>query len=225
MATTFLGFLDVGFLRAEGAKVLGLRPNDIQPDAQAIVEWFRGLETDLPLGLTLLRVYWYDGAFAPVRPQYSGQQRFFNAIASTPGVQLRLGHIAVRESRLRGPIRRALRKTAIDLSLDSNELLSAFEQNWEFKQDIQQKGVDTLLTLDLVRLAGRSVCDTAVLIAGDRDLAEAVRTAQDFGLRVLIATPNRDSIARELAQLADDLIDISHDKIKEMLPSRNTPAS
>ena len=222
VADTFLGFVDVGYLRAEGARVLGLRRGQVRPDANAVVGWFRDFEKETLFGQRLLRVYWYDGQYAPSRTEYGSQRRFFDAIASTPGIQLRLGHIAVRHSRLRVPIRNALRKTAADLSLDPNELLAAFERNWEFRPDFQQKGVDTLIALDLVRLAGRSVCDTAVLVAGDRDLAEAIRAAQDFGLRVLIATPNRNSIAREVAQLADALIDIGEDSLKAMLPERGS---
>ena len=220
LADTFLGFVDVGYLRAEGARVLGLKPSQIRPDASAVVRWFLNLEFGSLLGQKLLRIYWYDGEFAPSRSEYGSQRRYFDAIASTPGIQLRLGQIAVRASRLRTPIRRALRQTAIDLSIDPHELLAAFERNWEFRPEFQQKGVDTLIALDLVRLAGRSVCDTAVLVAGDRDLAEAIRAAQDFGLRVLIATPNRNSIAREVAQLADALIDIPEDSISAMLPKR-----
>lgn len=57
-------------------------------------------------------------------------------------------------------------------------------------------------------------------VSGDRDLAEAVRAAQDFGMRVLIATPNRQSVARELSELADDVIDIDRDDLAKMLESR-----
>ena len=44
----------------------------------------------------------------------------------------------------------------------------------------RQKGVDTLLTLDLVRLAGRADCTTAILVITDRDFVEAIRAAQGF---------------------------------------------
>ena len=83
---------------------------------------------------------------------------------------------------------------------------------------LQQKGVDTLLALDLVRLAGRSVFTTAVLIINDRDFSEAIRAAQDFGVRVLIATPNRHRVASELTQLADGLIVIPPQVLEKMLP-------
>ena len=59
-----------------------------------------------------------------------------------------------------------------------------------------------------------------VLVAGDRDLAEVVRAVQDFGIRVLVASPNRASVAQELAQLADVIIDISEESVRNMLPFR-----
>ena len=85
-------------------------------------------------------------------------------------------------------------------------------------RSLQQKGVDTLLALDLVRLAGRSVFTTAVLIINDRDFSEAIRAAQDFGVRVLIATPNKHRVASELTQLADGLIVIPPQVLEKMLP-------
>ena len=85
-----------------------------------------------------------------------------------------------------------------------------------------RKGVDTLIALDMVRLASRSVCETMILVAGDRDLAEVVRTVQDYGIRVIVASPNRTSVAQELAQLADGMIgvDISSDSFGDLLQFR-----
>lgn len=118
------------------------------------------------------------------------------------------------------PIRSALRNTAQALGLEPDVLMNELERHWTFRPERHQKGVDTLIALDMVRLAGRAVCATAVLVSGDRDLAEAVRAAQDFGVRVLVATPNRPSVARQLAQLADDVIDISDDDLKVILQRR-----
>lgn len=83
---------------------------------------------------------------------------------------------------------------------------------------LQQKGVDTLLTLDLVRLAGRGVCSSAVVLVRDRDFTETIRAAQDFGTRVLIATPNRHNVPDELHQTADGMIEITDDVLQKMLP-------
>ena len=88
----------------------------------------------------------------------------------------------------------------------------------EVPGQMRQKGVDTLLTLDLVRLAGRADCSTAILVISDRDFVEAIRAAQDFGVRVLIATTNEHRIASELRQVVDGVIEIPRVVVKEMLP-------
>ena len=83
---------------------------------------------------------------------------------------------------------------------------------------MRQKGVDTLLTLDLVRLAGRADCTTAILVISDRDFVEAIRAAQDFGVRVLIATTSKYRIASELRQVVDGIIEIPRGVVRDMLP-------
>ena len=207
-------------MRAEGARMLGTRARNVRPDAEKIAEWVRSLHGSRAVDAQFLRAYWYDGAFDPSHPEYAGQRRFFNAIAQTPGIQLRLGHIAERQHHLRNPIRSAIRNSAIALDVDPDSLLEEFDRNWTFYPERQQKGVDTLIALDMVRLASRSVCKTMVLVAGDRDLAEVVHTVQDYGVRVLVASSNRASVAQELAQLADAMIDISAESIQDMLPIR-----
>jgi hypothetical protein len=83
-------------LRSEGAKAVGLRPSVVRPNAVVVISWFRQLSVGVTAlaGETFLRAYWYDGAFDPSHKEYSGQRAFFDAIALTPGIQLRLGHIA-----------------------------------------------------------------------------------------------------------------------------------
>jgi len=180
VSESYAGFVDVGFLRGEGAKAIGLRPSAVRPSAAAVAAWFRRLGVESLFGDTFLRAYWYDGAFDPSHREYPGQRSFFDAIALTPGIQLRLGHLAEHSPRLERPIRSALANTATALGLRPEQLLKEFDAHWTFRPERQQKGVDTLIALDMVRLAGRAVCSTAVLISGDRDLAEAVRAAQDL---------------------------------------------
>lgn len=221
MSGTYAGFIDASFLRAEGAKAIGQSPKGVRPDALAVVKWCRDLaDQESLLDQTFLRAYWYDSAFDPSHSSYTGQRSFFDAIALTPGLQLRLGHIAEGTSPLEQPIRRALESTAVGLGMAPEDLLAEFDRHWTFRPNRQQKGVDTLIALDMVRLAGRSVCEAMVLVAGDRDFAEVIRTSQDFGTRVLVATPKRISVSREVAQLADHVIDISEDEVRRMLTPR-----
>ena len=85
--------------------------------------------------------------------------------------------------------------------------------------------VDTLIALDMVRFAGQKVFDTAVLISGDQDLAGAVQTTQDMGCRVVIATPDENSVSKELKKLADAVIVFSQNELKTMVGKRRPKAS
>ena len=222
MPEAYAGFIDAGFLHAEGARKLGHSRSDTSLNAEEIVAWFRRLVNHRLIGEReeFLRAYWYDGAFEHSHPGYANQLRYFDAIASTPRIQLRLGHIAERQSPLERPIRSALDNTAQGLGIGPGLLRQEFNRHWTFRPQRQQKGVDTLIALDMVRLASRLVCTTAILVSGDRDMAEVVRTTQDFGVRTLVATPRISSVARELAQLADDVIVFKDDDLHRMLSIR-----
>ena len=219
MSESYAGFIDVGFLHAGGAATLKKKKDAVRLQASEIVDWLRppghfGIEG------AFLRAYWYDGAYDPKHAAYENQRKYFNAIAHTTGIQLRLGHIAEHPSRLEKPTRLALANTARSVNVDPADLLREFDRRWTFFPERTQKGVDTLITLDMVRLAGRSVFTNAVLVAGDRDLAEVVRTTQDFGVRTVVATPDPSFVAQELAQLADELITIPQSVIEKMMPDR-----
>lgn len=49
-----------------------------------------------------------------------------------------------------------------------------------------QKGVDSLIVLDLLKLATTGMVDTIYLLSGDDDLTEGVREAQALGVRVVL---------------------------------------
>lgn len=209
MFSNCVAFVDVGYLRASIASRRRQNVARIRLDASSLVHRLQELATEHAFGANLFRTYWYDGAFDPAHDSYEGQRRYFDAVADTPGIQLRLGHIKETPPRLEAPLRAALQRTADTLDLPRQDLMRAFDAQWEFRPERQQKGVDTLITLDLVRLASRSIFDAAILVSGDRDLAEPVRTAQDHGVHVVIATPGRQGLAKELRQLADVVIEIA----------------
>ena len=50
-----------------------------------------------------------------------------------------------------------------------------------------EKGVDVLLTVDLIRLARLNNYDTAILVSGDGDFIEAAKDVQDMGRNIEIA--------------------------------------
>ena len=220
MSDTYAGFIDASFLRSEGAKAIGQSPKGVRPDAQAVVSWCRFLSRQEALHQTFLRTYWYDARFESGHELAEGQRRFFSALGQTPGIQLRLGHIVEYRPWFEQGIRDALTRTAVSLNLDPNRVMEEFDRQWTFRPERRQRGVDTMLCSDIVRLAGRRAFDTAVIFSGDRDLQEAVRSSQELGARVVIATPDRHSVSREMNDLADEILELTEDDLSLMLPER-----
>lgn len=208
-------FIDVGFLTAEGARTLKVPRRSVKPNAQGCVDWIRARCAE-DAGSRLLRVYWYDGAFDPRDHRYESQRSYFDAIAFTPGIQLRLGHLQEVRPRWQHALEKALEACGVDEE--------EFGRHFSMRPELRQKGVDTRLTLDLVRLAQRRVYDTALLVAGDRDLAEPVRVAQDEGALVTLAAPARAGIAGELRQLVDLHLELDTEDLRAMLTVREPDA-
>lgn len=88
----------------------------------------------------------------------------------------------------------------------------------------QQKGVDALIYRDLMTLARERAISDAYLIAGDEDLREGVRTAQDMGVRVtLIGIEPRKGTrnqSRELASEADEVVKLGRSDLEGFMSPR-----
>ena len=206
-----VGFVDVGFLTAQGARSISAEKNTLNPDAYGVVGWMKREAESRGHGL--LRVYWYDGQFDTSHPSYADQRRYFDGIASCPGIQLRLGHILSKTP----PWQHALMKAVEACGIDPR----VFQRHFTLRPLLEQKGVDTRIVLDLVRLAQRHAYDTAILLAGDRDLAEAVRVAQDEGRRVIIAQLSGGGLATELRHLADEVLPVAPTDVQSLLRPRS----
>lgn len=205
-------FIDVGYLRAEGRIFFSnlLSKIRIRMNTTEIADWCRGIEGHL------FKAFWYDGVYPKSHKSAKFQQKILSEIEQIPNFKLRLGHMVKSRPKYEPGLRDAINLAASDLGLDPNQLIKELEKNGTFKPEYKQKGVDTLLVLDLVMLAQQGKIDTAVLITGDGDFTEAVRFAQNLGTRVSIATPNRRSVNRELSKLADNIIDLDQDTLNKM---------
>ncbi|HEU4707482.1 MAG TPA: NYN domain-containing protein [Solirubrobacterales bacterium] len=205
----FVAFLDVGYLDAASASTLKKDKRKITAKPDEWVGWLRDAGENLPGAPTFLRAYWYDGAYDPRHPNYKAQRSYLDRIAEVPGIQLRLGHLKVKKTpKWHYAVKIALRNMGVD------EV--QFEEHFEFRPELEQKGVDTRITLDIVRLAQRHVYDAAILVAGDRDLAEPVQLAQQEGCRMILAVPDGGSVAWELRQIADEVRHISKAELKKL---------
>lgn len=161
-----MAFVDAGFLREQGKRVLKLEGR-VEIDGMQLWRWLSHAWVDQN-GSRFQRAYIYDGAFAPDHQEYERQQKYFHDLATQPDMRLRRGHVVIRGGRP------------------------------------DQKGVDTLLVLDLVRLAQARAYDTALIVAGDQDFTEAVRViADDHARRVVLYTPDASGVANELMEVVD----------------------
>jgi uncharacterized LabA/DUF88 family protein len=203
---SIVGFVDFGFLKAAACRPLKASPERLTPEPEGVVNWLRSLQPGEPNAF--LRAYWYDGAFDPRHARHNAQRKYLDMIAAVPGIQLRLGHLQETKPKWQHAVREALDAAGLDRG--------KFEEHFKFRPQLGQKGVDTRITLDLVRLAQRRTYEVGVVIAGDRDLAEPVRLAQDEGRRIIVAAPENASVAIELKQLADEFVNLTPMILKSM---------
>ncbi len=210
-----VGFIDFGFLKKAACRPLGAPAKRLAPQPDGVVNWLRSFQPNDPNAF--VRAYWYDGAYDPRHPRHNAQRRYFDTIAAVPGIQLRLGHLQELKPKWQYAVQEALKSAGLDRA--------KFEEHFTFRPDLGQKGVDTRIALDLVRLAQRHAYDMGVLIAGDRDLAEPVRLAQDEGRRIVVAAPEKASVAIELKQLADEVIELTPSILLSMFDVAPAPPS
>lgn len=115
-------------------------------------------------GRPLIRIYYYN---TPVDREenefnYKEQQRFFGELDRVPYLQKRLGTLVKRRVTCKmchGAYTRKL-----------------------------QKGVDSLLVTDMLKMAYNDNYDTAILVSGDADFACAVEAVKDNGQHVEVAS-------------------------------------
>jgi len=65
-----------------------------------------------------------------------------------------------------------------------------------------EKGIDIKIAVDMIGLALKNAYDTAILVSGDGDFADAVEAVKDLGKHVENACPKK-SLARHLQQACD----------------------
>jgi uncharacterized LabA/DUF88 family protein len=221
MRGNYVVLVDVDFLKAEGAKAIGLDRDRLAFDGAACVEWFTRFFLDrrfaslAPLFAerAFLRAYWYDAAYDPGDRRYLAQRAAFAALAMVPGLYLRLGHLQERTPAWQRAVRRAVEACGLRLS--------EFQRHFEFRPELEQKGVDALMTLDIASLSRDRAADLIVLVSGDRDVEEAMRIAQSVGCRVVLAHPSTAGVAVTLRQLADASLPIEASDLQRMLvPAR-----
>jgi len=83
-----------------------------------------------------------------------------------------------------------------------------------------EKGVDISLAVKMIALSVQKKCDKIILISGDYDYAEAIRFVKDNMTKIHLVKlhkghpPKNKSVSRDLAILADKVLDLYESDIK-----------
>jgi uncharacterized LabA/DUF88 family protein len=208
--STVIGIVDSGFLIKSMASVLKLPTGDVAIEGSELVDWFR--VASARIGDRLLRCYWYDAVYPEGSKERHKQRAKLDKLEECAGMQLRLGHLQSTPFEHKALLKSAAAAAGIDYS----ELMKHFNPETRYTQ----KGVDTLIVLDMLRFVRLQACQKIILIGGDRDLAEAVREVQDMGCLVILAYPAGAPVAPELGNLADEKVAMSADLLRRFMSNR-----
>ncbi|WP_421580850.1 NYN domain-containing protein [Shinella sp. M31] len=139
---------------------------------------------------SLLRVYFYDAPPAsgvvvnPIsavntdlaqHPHFSDNIALHQALELQPDMALRMGETIVHGWEL---------GHAALKDMQANGARAVTDR--DFVPNIEQKGVDLRIGLDIARLAIRQLVDTIVVVTGDSDMVPAFKFARREGLRVYL---------------------------------------
>lgn len=185
MTRRFAILLDGGFV----TKRLGSRLRKHPTAAEVMAECSRISARPELAGLVLLRVYFYDAppATGTVKDLWTGAKtnlgqskvhgqktQFLDTLELQPNVAIRKGELAVHGWKVKG---RLLEEIA-----GSGRAITPAD----VVPDIEQKGVDLRIGLDIARLALKQLVDSIVVVTGDSDMIPAFKFARREGLRVYL---------------------------------------
>lgn len=101
--------------------------------------------------------------------------------------------------------------------------LGKLEKRWKDNRDVfEQKRVDVLLSVDLVRHAAAGHLQHAVLVAGDSDFIPAVEAAKKSGVTMSLWCGERNTVHDDLIVLADE-VHLLDTKTLPTIPRRAKP--
>lgn len=158
--------------------------------------------------LDLLRIYFYDSPPAtgiltnPISgttidlgssPIHSRNTKLFDELELLPNFSLRKGEAVARGWKIGQQALKRMLKTPT--SPTAHDLVP----------NVQQKGVDLRIGLDIARIALRQTAQVVVVVTGDSDLVPAFKFARREGLRVYLDNLGLP-IRRELRAHADIVI-------------------
>jgi len=179
------------------------------PDADDVVDLCNGIKNKPELSnLELLRIYFYHGppsndvltnpidgaALNLANTQvYRENKSLIDKLELKPDFALRLGEISVNREWI-------VRERSLKDILSRSRQIQASD----IKPDINQKGVDLRIGLDIARISLKQLVRVLVVITGDSDLIPAFKFARREGIRIYLKTMGH-GVKREL-KVHTDLI-------------------
>lgn len=156
----------------------------------------------------LLRTYYYDAYPATGKVKhpltkvttnladtdvFARNKAFLQKLELQANISLRAGELSPRGYKLNYRV------------MQEDDLAGRALEEKDFMLDIEQKGVDLRIGLDIARLSLRQMVRTIVVVTGDSDFIPAFKFARREGVRVILAHMEH-GVKRELKAHTDGLI-------------------
>lgn len=176
----------------------------------------------------LYRIFYYDclpsskKVFHPMQkkqidlsksPLYSWMNEFINSLKSKRKFAIRLGTLS--EDRVEYQLKYNSLKKLFNGTLSMEALTDT-----DFELNIEQKGVDMKIGIDIASLAYKKQVDQIILISGDSDFVPAAKLARREGIDFIL-DPMQTHIKDDLFEHIDGIQ--SCVKLKETINSKNSP--
>ena len=179
-----------------------------RPEVDDVIETVRSIQKKFD-GYDLLRIYYYDAkpATGKLTNPISGvetnlattdvfrrNQSFLDKLELSENVALRLGETSANGWKLKRS------------ALEDPEIRTRCLTQDDLVMDIEQKGVDLRIGLDIARLSLGRLVHTIVVVTGDSDLVPAFKFARREGVRVVLSHMSH-GVKRDLRAHTDAVLE------------------
>lgn len=192
MTTTAI-LVDGGFYQKRARRLFGEKSPEERAD-ELIEYCYRHLKRKKEGERHLYRIFYYDcppsskNVMNPINRKTISLEKsdlffwtnnFFNQLKAKRKVALRLGEL--QDSSLSYQLKPEILKKLMSRKITVDQLTLQ-----DFKLDIQQKGVDMRIGLDIASLAYKKLVNQIILIAGDSDFVPAAKHARREGIDFIL---------------------------------------
>ncbi len=192
------------------------------PTAQDVASVMRNLQEVPELaGKELLRIFYYDAPPAQIKmtnplnlqqidlgntPLARNARKLHSELEKTPDFALRMGELKTHSWSIKPSVLKKCEKRQKESTLESPAPESTVIYPDDLKPEIEQKGVDLKIGMDIASMAIRQMVDCIVMITGDSDLVPALKLARREGLRVYCVHFSNRKLTDVLAIHSDRII-------------------